>query len=120
MAVAKPIPRKYLTLLTESQDVLRLIAAMANRLVGELRDKEGVGFESESSLREIEIKAYQTALNLSEIEVAGSCESCPLGPPVSESDAALAVLANSLEQVTHYAKRHVKQGGVPAAQQPSA
>ena len=52
----------------------------------------------QNALREIETEAYRAALDLADIEIAGTCDICPVAPPITQAQAHLLMLADVLEQ----------------------
>jgi hypothetical protein len=55
-------------------------------------------------LREIETEAYRAALDLADIEIADTCDVCPVAPPTTKLQAHLLVLADVLEQQASLAR----------------
>ena len=108
MANATPVPRKFLNLLDEVQDVLRDIAGKIHKLVAELKETGGLPTHAVHQLKDIESEIYRTALNLSEIEVARDCKNCPAAPAVTPADAKLIVLTDALFKLAEYARKEVE------------
>lgn len=52
----------------------------------------------QNALREIETEAYRPTLDLADIEIAETCDVCPLAPPTTKLQVHLIVLADVLEQ----------------------
>lgn len=98
MPKPSPLPRKYASLVDEALSNLRLMAQKANGILAQLEASPRVSSHVQTALRELETLAYRTALDLAEIEVAGGCDGCPSAPPMTQVQAHLLVLADTLEQ----------------------
>jgi len=66
-------------------------------------------------LRDIEAEAYRLALELSTLEVTGSCDGCPSAPPTTEANVMLLVIAGELERQASIARSHVIGKRYPTA-----
>lgn len=111
MPKPSPLPRKYGSLIDDAQSSLRLIAQKAKAVLEHLETVPRVSAHMQTSLREIETLAYRTALDLAEVEVAGDCDGCPSAPPITQVQAHLLVLADTLERHAE-AARQAAQGPV--------
>lgn len=98
MPKPSPLPRKYASLVEESQANLRLIAQKVKAISAHLEANQRVSPHVQTALREIEALSYRTALDLAEIEVADGCDGCPSAPPLTMVQAHLLVLADTLER----------------------
>jgi len=96
MPNARPLPRKFLSQIEDSQSILKQIAAKSRIAIERIEsDRQSVD-QLGTLLLEIEAKSYQVALDLAEIDVAESCEECPAAPPMTKVKAHLIVLADQL------------------------
>lgn len=98
MPAPRALPRKYLSLLEETQEQLRLMAQRARLALTELERNCPPYRQTPIVLRDIETDAYKAALALSEIQVAGTCDECPAAPSVTSTQIYLYTLADELEQ----------------------
>ena len=108
MPSARPMPRKFLSVLEDARDVLRQIALQSRNALDGVENHNGTRQYTQNILRDIEASAYRVALDLSAIEVAGGCDSCPAAPPVTEVEAHLLVLAGQLEEHAEHARNRVQ------------
>lgn len=99
MSKAQPIPRKYKSYIDEAQDNLRYIANKVQMAFEMLQSDRHSAQHICVNLLEIKALAYKTALDLSEIEVATDCNTCPVAPPTTRYQAQLLMLADALEQL---------------------
>ena len=107
------MPRKFLALITEAQESLQKIGAQSSRLQDELRKEAYTLPQVKNALHEIQIASYQAALNLSRIDVAADCTTCPASPPMTSARAYLLVLANFLAREATRARQHAIEGELP-------
>ena len=105
MPAARPLPKKFLASLEEAQFSLRLMAQRARRALEEVEGQGKPLPQTRTVLREIEAGAYRLALDLSRLEVAGSCDGCPAAPATTALQAQMLVLANELERQAALARR---------------
>ena len=99
------IPRKYLSVLSDSQSTLKGIAIRAHNMANELQRKGDAWTGTViTQLRDIEAEAYRVALDLTDIEVASGCHNCPAAPIVTESDLRLGLLSERLQQLVDFAR----------------
>lgn len=98
MPKASPLPRKYTSYIEDAQSSLRLIAKKAKLVLDGLESEHRPIQRLQNALREIETEAYRAALDLAEIEIADTCDTCPVAPPTTKLQAHLIVLADVLEQ----------------------
>lgn len=99
MSKANPFPRKYISTIQTTQDELRFIAKQARLALEELESGKCPLYRTENRLRDIETKSYKVAYELSEIDIADDCTSCPLAPPVTKYQVSLAFIAKQLLQI---------------------
>jgi hypothetical protein len=111
MPQAQPLPRKYLSVLENAQQELRCMASRARAALEELIQQGNPPRFTEIILRELEISAYRTALDLADLEVAGGCDSCPAAPPMTQAQATLLVMASELERQAEIARMHAHAVG---------
>lgn len=107
MAAAKPLPRKYLSILLTTQEELQTLARRARAALDALEGDQRCSLLTRMVLRDVETEAYRLALELAGLEVSGTCDGCPSAPPATESQALLLVLANELERQAAVARAHV-------------
>ena len=93
MPAARSLPRKYLTVLEDMQEQLRLLAQKARLALTELESSRPPYRQLPVLLRDIEAGAYKAALELSEIKVADDCDECPSAPAITSAQIHLYVLA---------------------------
>ena len=98
MPKASPLPRKYTSYIEDVQASLRLIAKKAKLVLENLESEHRPIPRMQNALREIETEAYRAALDLADIEIAGTCDVCPVAPPTTKLQAHLLILADALEQ----------------------
>lgn len=107
MSTAKPLPRKYLSILLTTQEELQTLARRARAALDALEGDKRCSLLTRMVLRDVEAEAYRLALDLAGLEVSGTCDGCPSAPPATESQALLLVLANELERQAAAARAHV-------------
>lgn len=105
MPTARPLPKKFLTYLEEAQDQLRLIAQRARLALAEMETGPGPYRQVPIILRDIEAGAYRVAFELSELDVAASCDECPAAPPKTSAQIHLVILADELERQATLARQ---------------
>ena len=108
MSKAQPIPRKYKTALDEAQDTLRYMAKRAQMAFELLQSERRTAEPVQPMLQELKALAYEVALNLSEIEVAPDCMTCPAAPPTTRYQTQLLVLADALERLAAETRQSVQ------------
>lgn len=105
MSQPSRLPKKYLATLKDAVEVLKLIAVKSRNNINRIKDNQKE-FDTRAAvglLSDIEAEAYRIALDLSELEVAGSCEQCPSAPVVTEADVRLELLTDQLRQLADFA-----------------
>ena len=105
MPKASPLPRKFMSQLEDAQGDLRRIASQSRNLVEDIETSKTSVVIAKSILREIEATAYRIALDLSQVEVATSCDTCPAAPAKTKYQAHLFALATTLQQQANLARR---------------
>ena len=103
MPSARVLPKKYLGTLEQTQEELRLIAQKCKRAIIEIEAKQA-SHHLHSLLREVESTSYRLAFELSQLQIAGSCDGCPSAPPTTIAQAHLLVLADELERHAELAR----------------
>lgn len=98
MPIARAMPRKYLTVLDEAQEQLRLLGQRAQLALQEVETGRSPYRQLPVLLRDIETSAYKVAFELSQIEVAGDCDECPAAPAMTSAQIHLYVLADELDR----------------------
>lgn len=98
MPTARPLPKKFMTCLEEAQDQLRFIAQRARLALSEMETHPGPYRQVHVLLRDIEAGAYRVAFELSELEIADTCDECPAAPPQTAAQVHLVLLADELER----------------------
>ena len=116
MALAQPLPRKYLSQLQEIQSDLRILAHRARLIIEHLESPQRSTNRAHSLLQEIETDAYRIALEISEIKVADHCGSCPSAPPSTPAQVHLLVLADELDRQATLARQRAKESVIPIEQ----
>lgn len=105
MPTARPLPKKFLTCLEEMQDQLRLIAQRARLALTEMETSPGPYRQVHVLLRDIEAGAYRIAFEMSELDIAESCDECPAAPPQMSAQVHLVLLADELERQAALARQ---------------
>lgn len=105
MPVARPLPKKFLASLEDAQANLRLMAQRARLALEEVETQRRPMPQTQTVLREIEAVAYRLALDISRLEVAGTCDICPSAPATTTAQAHLLVLASELERQAELARQ---------------
>lgn len=113
MPHARPLPRKFMGILEEVQEDLRAMAQRARMALSEIEADERPFELSRVILRDTEALCYRIALDISQMHVAGNCDSCPSAPPSTESQAVLYVIADELERQAIFAREHAVGGESP-------
>ena len=98
MPTARPLPKKFLSQLEEAQGILKRIAYQSRSIIDDIQGVRSPSAQIQNTLREIETNAYRVALDLSLLDVAGTCDECPAAPPITKVQAHLLVLADQLEK----------------------
>lgn len=88
---------------------MRLIGQQAKQVRMDLESAGRAPSEALIYLREIEALAYRTAFDISELQVAGNCDTCPSAPPTTQSQVVLITLASELDQRAAYLRRIVNE-----------
>jgi hypothetical protein len=104
MPGARPLPKKFLANLEQTQEELRIIAQKSKVALAEVEAKRSPLLLAKSILQEIETTAYRLAYELAQLRVAQNCNGCPLAPPSTEAQMYLMVLAEQLEQQAEVAR----------------
>lgn len=99
MSKAQPIPRKYKSYIDEAQDNLSYIANKVQLAFEMLQSDRHSTQTLYTGLLEIKALAYKTAFDLSKIEVATDCTTCPVAPPTTRQQTQLLALADVLERL---------------------
>jgi hypothetical protein len=107
MSVAVSLPRKYLSILVTTREELQVLARRARTALEEVESEDEPYQLARIILRDIEAEAYRLALELSTLEVTGSCDGCPSAPPTTEANVMLLVIAGELERQANIARSHV-------------
>ena len=113
MSVPVSLPRKYLSVLVTTREELQVLARRARTALEEVEAEDEPYQLARIILRDIEAEAYRLALELSTVEVTGSCDGCPSAPASTEAQALLLVLASELERQASIARSHVNGRGYP-------
>ncbi len=108
MSKAQPLPRKYKTSIEEAQDTLCYIAKRAEKALELLQSERRTVEQAQFIVQEIKARAYEVAFNLSEIEVAPDCMTCPAAPPTTRYQTQLLVLADALERLAAETRQSVQ------------
>ena len=117
MPIAHPLPRKYMGMLDEIQKELRCMALRARTALSEVEAEEMPYELTRIILRDIESISYRIALDLSQLELSGSCDGCPSAPPTTRAQALLYVIADELERQALLARNHAEEGESREARQ---
>ena len=104
MPKANPLPRKYTSYIEDVQTSLRLIAKKAKLVLDNLESEHRPIPRMQNTLREIATEAYRAALDLADIEIAATCDVCPVAPRTPKLQAHLLILADVLEQQASLAR----------------
>lgn len=104
MSQPYPLPKKYLTILAAAKEELQILARRARTALEEVEAEEEPYQLARIILRDIEAEAYRLALELSTLEVTGSCDGCPSAPPSTEANVTLLVIAGELERQASIAR----------------
>ena len=107
MPVPVSLPRKYLSVLVTTREELQVLARRARTALEEVESEDEPYQLARIILRDIEAEAYRLALELSTLEVTGSCDGCPSAPPTTEANVMLLVIAGELERQANIARSHV-------------
>ena len=105
MSQPYPLPKKYLTILAAAKEELQVLARRARTALEEVEAEEEPYQLARMILRDIEAEAYRLALELSSLEVTGSCDGCPSAPASTEANVTLLVIAGELERQASIARR---------------
>lgn len=105
MPKASPIPRKFMSQLEDAQGDLRKIACQSRNLLDDIESTRIPVPLARSVLREIEATAYRIALDLSEVDIATSCDTCPDAPAKTKYQAHLFALSCTLQRQANLARR---------------
>lgn len=106
MSVPVSLPRKYLSVLVTTREELQVLARRARTALEEVEAEDEPYQLARIILRDIEAEAYRLALELSTLEVTGSCDGCPSAPPTTEANVMLLVIAGELERQANIARSH--------------
>lgn len=104
MSQPASLPRKYTNVLTTTREELQVLARRARTALEEVEAEEEPYQLARMILRDIEAEAYRLALELSTLEVTGSCDGCPSAPPSTEANVTLLVIAGELERQASIAR----------------
>jgi len=104
MAVARPLPKKFLANIEQTQEELRIIAQKSKVALAEVEARRVPFAQTKAILQEIEATAYRLAYELATLRIAQDCNGCPLAPPATDAQAYLIVLAEQLEQQAEFAR----------------
>ena len=104
MSVPVSLPRKYLSILVTTREELQVLARRARTALEEVEAEDEPYQLARIILRDIEAEAYRLALELSTLEVTGSCDGCPSAPPTTEANVMLLVIAGELERQASIAR----------------
>lgn len=104
MPVARPLPKKFLANLEQTQEELRIIAQKSKVALAEVEAKRTPFAQTRAILQEIEATAYRLAYELASLRFAQDCNGCPLAPPATDAQVYLMVLAEQLEQQAEFAR----------------
>ena len=104
MSQPYPLPKKYLMVLASAKDELQVLARRARTALEEVEAEDEPYQLARIILRDIEAEAYRLALELSTLEVTGSCDGCPSAPPTTEANVMLLVIAGELERQANIAR----------------
>ena len=107
MSQPYPLPKKYLMVLASAKEELQVLARRARTSLEEVEAEDEPYQLARIILRDIEAEAYRLALELSSLEVTGSCDGCPSAPPSTEANVMLLVIAGELERQASTARSHV-------------
>lgn len=99
-----PLPKKYLMVLASAKEELQVLARRARTALEEVESEDEPYQLARIILRDIEAEAYRLALELSMLEVTGSCDGCPSAPPTTEANVMLLVIAGELERQANIAR----------------
>lgn len=108
MTKRNPIPRKFQSLLEETLDDVCQIAGMAQLAYEMLQAHPSATQYVCMKLQEMKALAYKAKSNLSEIDIATDCTTCPLAPPRLRIHHHLLLFADTLDQVAAELRRLVK------------
>ena len=111
MPMARALPKKYLTILDESQEQLRLLAQRAQLALTEVETGRPPYRQLPVLLRDIETSAYKVAFELSQIKVANDCDQCPDAPAITSAQIHLYVLADELDRQAAIAREKANDIG---------
>lgn len=112
MPKASPIPKKFMSQLEDAQGDLRKIACHSRNLLEDIESSKVPVQIARSILRDIEAMAYRIALDLSEVDVATSCDTCPSAPAKTKYQAHLFALSCTLQQQANLARRCAEESDV--------
>ncbi len=98
MAKPSPLPRKYLAIIQEAQDDLRLTAHQMRLVIERVVSDRCSGQYLQSTLLDAESKMYRIAHDLSTIDIADDCDSCPVAPAQTRAVIFLHAMADELEK----------------------
>lgn len=104
MPVARPLPKKFLANLEQTQEELRIIAQKSKVALAEVEAKRTPFAQTRAILQEIEATAYRLAYELASLRFAQDCNGCPLAPPATDAQVYLMVLAEQLQQQAEFAR----------------
>lgn len=105
MPKPSPIPKKFMSQLEDAQGDLRKIANQSRNLLKEMESSKIPMQSARSILRDIEATAYRIALDLSEVDIASGCDTCPAAPARTKYQAHLFALSCTLQQQANLARR---------------
>lgn len=108
MPVARPLPKKFLTNIEQTQEELRVIAQKSKVALAEVEARRTPFTQTRAILQEIEATAYRLAYELAGLRFAYDCNGCPLAPPATDAQLYLMVLAEQLEQQAELARRRAQ------------
>jgi hypothetical protein len=96
-----------MNVLVTTRGELQVLARRARSALEEVEAEEEPYQLARMILRDIEAEVYRLALELSMLEVTGSCDGCPSAPATTEANVTLLVIANELERQASIARSHV-------------
>ena len=85
MPVARPLPKKFLANIEQTQEELRVIAQKSKVALAEVEAKRTPFAQTRAILQEIEAMAYRLAYELASLRFAQDCNGCALAPPATDA-----------------------------------
>lgn len=104
-----------MNILATTREELQVLARRARSALEEVEAEEEPYQLARIILRDIEAEAYRLALELSMLEVTGSCDGCPSAPATTEANVTLLVIASELERQASIARSHATGKRMPGA-----